>query len=63
MPLPDARVAPPRLKAWQRFDRRIAMSVVNDGQDLGHETGSNVTLQFNADLAVALPEGPLAAGE
>ena len=54
---------------WQVYldvansDRRISMSVVNDGQELGHATGSDVTLGFNPDLAVALPEGPLAAGE
>ena len=54
---------------WQVYldvanaDRRVSMSVVNDGQELGHDTGADVTLQFNADLAVALPEGPLAAGE
>jgi len=44
-------------------DRRIVMSLVNDGRDLGHDTGSDVSLQFKSDLAVALPEGPLAAGE
>jgi spermidine/putrescine transport system ATP-binding protein len=54
---------------WQVYldvansDRKIAMSMVNNGQELGHETGSNVTLEFSPDLAVALPEGPLAAGE
>jgi len=54
---------------WQVYldvansDRKIAMSMVNDGQQIGHDTGSNVKLEFNADLAVALPEGPLAAGE
>ena len=54
---------------WQVYlevansDRRIIMSQVNDGRELGHDTGADVTLQFNADLAVALPEGPLAAGE
>ena len=39
------------------------MSLVNDGQDIGHQTGANVTLGFSPDLAVALPEGPLAVGE
>jgi spermidine/putrescine transport system ATP-binding protein len=54
---------------WQVYlnvansERKIAMSMVNDGQELGHETGANVKLEFNPDLAVALPEGPLAAGE
>jgi spermidine/putrescine transport system ATP-binding protein len=54
---------------WQVYldvaqsERRVAMSLVNDGQALGHETGASVTLGFSPDLAVALPEGPLAAGE
>jgi spermidine/putrescine transport system ATP-binding protein len=54
---------------WQLYlnvaqnDHKIAMSLVNNGQDIGHETGANVTLGFSPDLAVALPEGPLAAGE
>ncbi|NIM27044.1 MAG: ATP-binding cassette domain-containing protein [Gammaproteobacteria bacterium] len=54
---------------WQVYldvaqaEKRISMSLVNDGQELGHETGSEVTLGFTPDLAVALPEGPLAAGE
>ena len=39
------------------------MSVVNDGRQIGHETGADVRLEFSPDLAVALPEGPLAAGE
>ncbi len=52
---------------WQVYfdvaqsEKRVAMSLVNDGQELGHETGANVTLGFSPDLAVALPEGPLAA--
>jgi spermidine/putrescine transport system ATP-binding protein len=54
---------------WQVFldvahsDKKIIMSTVNDGQELGHSTGADVTLGFSAELAVALPEGPLAAGE
>jgi spermidine/putrescine transport system ATP-binding protein len=52
---------------WQVFmtlpgsDKTIKMSMVNDGADLDHPTGSEVRLGFDADLAVALPEGPLAA--
>ncbi len=52
---------------WQVFldvansDKRIKMSLVNDGRSLGHETGSDVTIGFKAELAVALPQGPLAA--
>ncbi len=52
---------------WQVFldatadGSSLKMSLVNDGQSLGHATGSEVQLGFNADLAVALPEGPLAA--
>ena len=52
---------------WQVFldvaggDKRIKMSLVNDGNDLDHPPGAAVKLGFSADLAVALPEGPLAA--
>jgi spermidine/putrescine transport system ATP-binding protein len=52
---------------WQVFldvaggDKRIKMSLVNDGTALGHAPGAEVDLSFSADLAVALPEGPLAA--
>ena len=52
---------------WQVFldvaggDKRIKMSLVNDGAALGHRPGAGVKLGFSADLAVALPEGPLAA--
>ena len=67
----QARIAQQEFEGnlWQVYlevaqsDRKIAMSLVNDGQDHGHETGANVTLGFSPDLAVALPEGPLAAGE
>ena len=37
------------------------MSLMNDGSSLGHEPGAPVKVGFSADLAVALPEGPLAA--
>ena len=52
---------------WQVFldvpggEKRIKMSLVNDGSSLGHEPGAPVKLGFSADLAIALPEGPLAA--
>jgi len=67
----NARIAQQEFEGnlWQvhldvaQTGHRIAMSLVNDGQDIGHETGANVTLGFSPDLAVALPEGPLAAGE
>jgi len=67
----QARIAQQEFEGnlWQVYldvpqsDNKIAMSLVNDGQDIGHGTGADVTLQFSPDLAVALPEGPLAAGE
>jgi spermidine/putrescine transport system ATP-binding protein len=67
----QARIAQQEFEGnlWQvyldvpRSENKIAMSLVNDGQDIGHETGADVTLEFSPDLAVALPEGPLAAGE
>jgi len=52
---------------WQVFfnvkgsDKRIKLSMVNDGRSVGHGLGDEVPLGFNADLAVALPEGVLAA--
>ena len=52
---------------WQVFldvagsGNTIKMSMVNDGGALDHESGADVTLGFSADLAVALPEGPLAS--
>ena len=52
---------------WQVFfnikgsDKRIKLSMVNDGRSVGHDLGEYVPLGFNADLAVALPEGELAA--
>jgi len=67
----EARIAQQEFEGnlWQvhldvaKSGHRVSMSLVNDGQNIGHETGANVTLGFNPDLAVALPEGPLAAGE
>lgn len=52
---------------WQVYmevpggDKRIKMSTVNDGSEIGHPPGSDVTLSFSEDLAIALPEGALAA--
>ncbi len=52
---------------WQVFfnvkgsDKRIKLSMINDGRSVGHDLGEDVPLGFNADLAVALPEGELAA--
>jgi spermidine/putrescine transport system ATP-binding protein len=51
---------------WQVFlnvadeAKKIKMSLVNDGSELKHEVGADVTLTFQPELAVALPEGPLA---
>jgi spermidine/putrescine transport system ATP-binding protein len=39
----------------------IRASVINAGHGIGHGLGSDVTLGFRADMAVALPKGPLAA--
>jgi spermidine/putrescine transport system ATP-binding protein len=41
--------------------KEIKMSLVNSGQSLGQTVGSEVTVGFRTDLAVALPEGPLAS--
>ena len=52
---------------WQVFldlpadGTQVKMAMVNDGRTLDHATGADVSLGFSADLAVALPEGPLAA--
>ena len=67
----QARIAQQEFEGnlWQVYldvpqsDHKISMSLVNDGQDIGHATGADVKLVFSPDLAVALPEGPLAAGE
>ena len=39
----------------------IKLSMVNDGRVMEDEIGSRVELGFNPDLAVALPQGPLAS--
>jgi spermidine/putrescine transport system ATP-binding protein len=41
--------------------REIKMSLVNTGQSVGHAVGSQVSIGFRTDLAVALPQGPLAS--
>ena len=41
--------------------QQIKMSLINQGETLGHEVGSEQTVGFKADLAVALPRGPLAS--
>jgi len=52
---------------WQVYfdaagsDKKIKMSMVNSGATLVHETGTEVKLGFPSRLAVALPEGPVAA--
>ncbi|MGI9302106.1 MAG: ABC transporter ATP-binding protein [Gammaproteobacteria bacterium] len=52
---------------WQVFldvpgnDKKITMSLVNDGRALAHDAGAEVTVVFPEDLAIALPRGPLAA--
>ena len=52
---------------WQVFfkvlgsEKRIKLSMVNDGGSVGHDTGSEVTLGFSSKLGVALPLGGLAA--
>ena len=38
----------------------IRMSLINRGESLRHEVGSEQTVGFKADMAVALPRGPLA---
>ena len=52
---------------WQVFcrvdgsDKQIKMSMINAGGDIGHNSGDDVVLGFNADLGIALPKGQLAA--
>lgn len=52
---------------WQVFctvagsSKQIKLSMINDGRTTGHDSGEEVTLGFDADLAVALPHGELAA--
>ncbi len=42
-------------------DKRITLSVINDGTPTGHDLGDEVTIGFSAALATALPDGPLAS--
>jgi spermidine/putrescine transport system ATP-binding protein len=52
---------------WQVYcdvpgsDKRIKLSMINDGRSVGHDSGTEVNLGFNADLGIALPAGELAA--
>ena len=52
---------------WQVYfkmpgsDETIKLSMVNDGRALESEIGSQVELGFDPNLAIALPEGPLAS--
>jgi len=52
---------------WQVFlevagsSRAVRMSLVNDGGARSHENGAEVQVGCSSSLAVALPEGPLAA--
>jgi hypothetical protein len=39
----------------------IKLSMVNDGRQIEDKVGARVELGFNPDLAVALPQGPLAS--
>jgi spermidine/putrescine transport system ATP-binding protein len=41
--------------------REIKMSLINQGETLGHEVGSELSIGFQADMTVALPKGPLAS--
>jgi spermidine/putrescine transport system ATP-binding protein len=41
--------------------REIKMSLINRGESLSHEVGSELSIGFKADMAVALPKGPLAS--
>jgi spermidine/putrescine transport system ATP-binding protein len=52
---------------WQVFchvegnEKQIKMSMINSGGEIGHSSGDEVVLGFNADLGIALPKGELAA--
>ena len=52
---------------WQVYfnlpnsDKVIKLSMINDGNSVGHDVGTEVNLGFSPDLAVALPAGSLAA--
>ena len=39
----------------------IKLSMINDGQAIENQIGSQVELEFEPNLAIALPEGPLAS--
>ena len=39
----------------------IKLSMINDGQAIENKIGSQVELEFDPNLAIALPEGPLAS--
>ncbi len=41
--------------------RIVTLSMVNDGHSVGYEVGSRVQVGCGSDLAVALPQGPMAA--
>jgi len=53
---------------WQVFfdagggEQQLKLSMVNDGAAVARRPGQRVTLGFAAELAVATPAGPLAAG-
>ncbi len=42
-------------------DDDIKMSIMNDGNTLSHNVGDEVEIAFREDLAVALPDGPMAS--
>ena len=52
---------------WQVYlrvdgsERVVTLSMVNDGHSVGYEVGSRVHVGCNAELAIALPQGPMAA--
>ena len=41
--------------------QEIKMSLINQGESLSHEVGSELSIGFKADMTVALPKGPLAS--
>lgn len=41
--------------------QEIKMSIINQGESLGHVVGSDLTVGFKTDMAVALPQGTLAS--
>lgn len=42
-------------------DQGVKMTIMNDGHTLSHHTGEQIQIGFHSDLAVALPDGPLAS--